>query len=218
MKAFDRFRTARREVYERLFSAKALCITGLIIMPALLFSPSTLVRVIQFLFFWFLAWLAGKKNNPLLTISVILGITAFNLIIPYGQVLFFIGRFRITDGALAAGIRRAVTLEALIMLSRSTIRPDLKIPGLFGELIGESFRIFALLMNQKRRITRKNLIADIDSLLFELCTDVPQAPRPGLEGTSAEGKPAGTKPLGYLILAVVAFLSWLPMLLFIRLP
>jgi heptaprenyl diphosphate synthase len=182
-------------------------------MPALLFNPSTLLRVILFLFFWFLAALAGKKNNPLLTILVILGIVAFNLIIPYGRVLFSVGPFKITQGALAAGIHRGVTLEALIMLSRLAIRPDLRIPGLFGGLIGESFRVFALLMNQKRRITRKTLIADIDRLLFELSNDAQAAAEPdaGMAPNAGAAKPTRTKPAGYVILVVVVILSWVLM-------
>jgi heptaprenyl diphosphate synthase len=206
VKLFDQFRSSRRQVYEELLSARALCIAGFLIMPALLFNPNILFRVFQFLFFWFLSWLSGKKNNPFFTFLVILGIVIFNLIIPYGQVLFSIGVFNITSGAFMTGIQRAVTLEGLIMLSRFTIRQDLKIPGLFGELIGESFRIFAVIMDTGQHITRKNLIADIDRLMLELSS------------YTAESKPAvvlahGTKPVGFVILAAVVILSWLPWVL-----
>jgi hypothetical protein len=204
VKQFDQFRSRRRQVYEKLFSARVLCITGFLIMPALLFNPVVGFRILQFLFFWFLAWLSGKKNNPLFTFLVVLGIVIFNLIIPYGQVLFSIGVFKITFGALMTGIQRAVTLEGLIMLSSFTIRQDLKIPGLFGELIGESFRIFAVIMNQKQDITRKNLIADIDRLMLELSGDNAE------NSQSAVNLVSGTKPAGFAILAVVVILSWLP--------
>jgi heptaprenyl diphosphate synthase len=207
-------RQIRRKAYEDLFGPNALAAAGLAIMPALLFNPSTTNRVLLFLFFWFLAWLAGKKNNLLLTLSVILGIVAFNLIVPYGRVLFTVGPLKITQGALIAGIHRAVTLEALIMLSRLTIRSDLRLPGLFGELIGESFRVFAILMNQKRRITGKTLIADIDGLLFELSDDartISQSDEEIAMNTDAD-KPVKTKPVGYVILGVMVILSWVPMI------
>ena len=203
MKQLERFREKRWQVYNNLFGAKALCIAGLIIMPALLLNPIALLRIPQFFFFWFLAWLAGKKNNPLFTMLIIFSIIAFNLVIPYGAVIYTIGVFRITAGALATGIQRAVTLEGLIMLSRITIRHDLKIPGLFGELIGESFRIFSVIMNQRQHITRKNLMADIDRLMIELSGD-------GGEALQPASPAARTKPLGFVILAVVAILSWLP--------
>ena len=200
MKFFEDLRVKRQKVYEGLFGAKALCITGLIIMPAFLLNHIGVFKIFLFLFFWFLAWLSGKKNKPLFTILIILFIVAFNLIFPYGESLFSIGAFRITDGALARGISRAVTLAGLIMLSRITIRHDLKFPGLFGELISESFRLFAVIMNQKQRITRKNLIADIDRMMIDLSsaeiprTDTPPASR--------------TKPAGFVILAFVTLWPW----------
>jgi heptaprenyl diphosphate synthase len=203
VKQFDQFRSKRRQVYEELFSARALFIAGFLVMPALLFNPVVMSRVFQFIFFWFLAWFSGKKNNPIFTLLVMLGIVIFNLIIPYGQVLYSIGVFKITSGALETGINRAVTLEGLIMLSRFTIRQDLKIPGLFGELIGESFRVFALIMNQKQRITRKNLIADIDRLMLDLSAETYAFPHP----TAAASH---TKPAGFVILAVLVIMSWLP--------
>ena len=224
MKCFDRFRTRRRRAYERLFSARALCIAGLLAMPSLHFNPFPMLRVAQFLFFWFLCWLAGKKNNPFITVTVIMGITAFNLIVPYGRVLYSIGTFNITLGALLAGIQRAVTLGGLIMLSRLSIRPDLKIPGGFGALISESFRFFAIIMDSKKRITRKNLIDDIDRLMVDLsneneedrgtAADVFQ--RPVTHANAPEQTPkheaiaaAQTKTSGFIILAFVVILSWL---------
>jgi len=216
-----------------------LCIAGLLAIPGMLFNPFLLFRIAQFLFFWFLCWLAGKKNNPLITILVILGITAFNLIVPYGQVIYAIGAFRITSGALMTGIHRAVTFGGLIMLSRLSIRRDLKIPGVFGELIGESFRFFAQIVDSKKRITRKNLIEDIDRLMIELSEERTQEARTELSADpfpsrnteepvnqrslSFEDKSFAnqetfpladrTKALGFVILAIVTAISWLPLVL-----
>jgi len=189
----------RREFYENFFSAKALFIAGLAIIPSLVFNPSTETRVIQFLFFCLLVWFSGKKINPLFTILIIVFITAFNLIIPYGRVLFSIGSFKITSGALKAGIHRAVTLEALVMLSKVSVRQDLKIPGAFGEILGESLRIFSVMMSKKNRITVRNFIADIDSLLLELGEE---------EHESRPVNEARTKLVGFVILGVVVVLSW----------
>jgi heptaprenyl diphosphate synthase len=209
MKLLERFRQKRQRAYEQLFSARALAIAGLVMMPALLFNPSILFRILLFLSFWFLAWLCGKKNKPLITISIVLFIVVFNLIVPHGQILFTIGAFRITSGALLLGIHRAVTLAGLIMLSRVTIRPDLKLPGLFGELIGESFRIFAIIMNNKHRITRKNLIADLDQLLTDLSGGTGSGAPLLDSGQTLRASATRTKPAGFVILAVVALLAWL---------
>jgi len=189
-----------------------LCLTGIIIIPALLFNPSTTLRVFQFLFFWLLAWLFGKKNNPLVTLILFMFITAFNLVIPFGRVLFSIGIFKITSGALETGIHRAATLLGLVMLSRFTIRRDLKIPGAFGELLGETFGILALLTEKKLRVGNwRNLIGDIDRLMLDLSKDVTEtgSPAPAI----AESRCGGSrrKTAGLVILAIITILSWLPM-------
>jgi len=192
----------RAGIYYNLFSAKVLFITGLLIMPALLFNSSTEFRVVQFLFFWFLAFLCGKKTNPIITLFIIVFIVMFNLIIPYGRVLYSIGSFKITSGALTAGIHRAVTLSALVMLSRVTIREDLKIPGIFGEILGESLRIFSNLMNRKIHKNGKNIFTEIDNLMIELSGEE-VLPLPIVHTTK-------TKPVGYVILIIAVILSWLP--------
>jgi heptaprenyl diphosphate synthase len=206
---FEQFRVKRQEIYERTFSAGALCITGAVIMPAFLFNPNTKFRVIQFVFFLFLVWLSGKKNNPFFTLLAAAGIVAFNLIIPYGRVLFSIGSFKITAGALTAGIHRAVTFEGLIMLSKVMIRQDLKIPGVFGELLSESLRIFSCLIDRKQRITGRNLIVEIDRLMLELSGE--ELPCPAVSKRQ-------TGPAGYIILAIVIFLSWFPLIEQVWLP
>lgn len=194
----------RQEVYESIFGARTLFAAGLIIMPALLFNPSTEYRVLQFLFFGFLVWLSGKKTHLLFTIMIIASITAFNLIVPYGRVLLSFGAFKITAGALKAGIHRAVTLQAFVMLSRASIRQDLKIPGAFGELLGESLRIFSVMTSRKYRIKSGTFIADIDRMLLELSEEeIPQA----------AVSEACTKPAGYVVLAIVIVLSWFPLLI-----
>jgi heptaprenyl diphosphate synthase len=143
-------------------------LAGFLAMLVLLFIPSTAARALLFLLFWFLAWLFKKNPRPLFTVLVILGIVFFNLLMPYGRILFSLGTFKITSGALKTGIHRAVTVEGLIMLSRLTIRPDMKIPGLFGELLSDTFTYFAVIMSRKERIRGKNIITALDNLLIEL--------------------------------------------------
>lgn len=175
-------------------------------MPALLFNPGTWGRAVQFLLFWALSVLAGKKNNPLTIILVILGITAFNLCVPYGQVLFSLGAFSITSGALLSGFRRGVTLEGLFILSRLTIRQDLRLPGGFGELTGEAFRILSLITERKYRLRTDNIIAGIDDLMLEL-----SAPEALTETSPSVGEQKKHSPLlGILILGAAVIAAWLP--------
>ena len=193
--------------FENNISAKALFIAGLLMIPALLFNPSTELRILQFLFFWFLIWFSGKKINVLLTILVIVFIVTFNLIIPYGKVLFSIGGFKITSGALTAGLHRAVTFEALVMLSNFCIRKDLQLPGAFGKLLSDSFYIFSVMMGGKYRITGKNFIVEIDNMMMELS---------GEEFPEADIEKQKTKPVGIVVLTIIVILSWLPYAFFIK--
>jgi len=196
---------SRIEVYENIFSAKALFIAGLLIMPALLFIPSTGYRCYQFVFFCILVLLSGQRINFLITFPIIMFIIVFNLIIPYGRVLFSFGAFKITSGALQAGVHRAFTLQSFVMLSKLTIRKDLKIPGAFGELLCESLHIFSAIINKKYVIPKKNFLVKIDNLMLELSEITLPAP---------DEKIIKTTPKGFLILALVVILSWLPYYIF----
>jgi heptaprenyl diphosphate synthase len=97
------------------------------------------------------------------------------------------------------------------MLSRLSIRRDLKIPGGFGELIGESFRYFALIMASKHRITRKNLMHDIDRLMMELSEDEATLPEPEHSQEFGRGLSSSTSTQGLIILCVLGILFWLPL-------
>jgi len=196
---------SRLEFYENVFSAKALFAAGLLIMPALLFIPSTGYRCYQFVFFCILVLLSGQKINFLITFPVIMFIIVFNLIIPYGRVLFSLGAFKITSGALQAGVHRAFTLQSFVMLSKLVIRRDLKMPGAFGELLCESLHIFSVIINKKYNIPKKNVLVEIDNLMLELS---------GVTLPAPDEKIIKTKPIGFVILSLAVILSWLPYYIF----
>jgi heptaprenyl diphosphate synthase len=190
--------------FQELFSSRDLCIAGFFMTAAFLANPSVLVRCLQFLLFWVFAGLGGKKNNPLLTFSVMLGIVFFNLLVPYGRVLAEIGPLRITQGSLLGGIRRAVTLEGLIMLSRASIRPDLRFPGFFGALMGESIRIFGEISRRKGALTRKGFIEGLDRLMETLSAEGELSGEGGREEGPPNPERRGT---GIILLAAAVLLT-----------
>jgi len=197
---------SRLEFYENNFSAKMLFLAGMLIMPALLFVPSTGYRCFQFVFLCFLVLLSGKKINFMIMFPIIMFIIVFNLIIPYGRVLFSFGMFKITSGALKAGVHRAFTLQSFVMLSNLAIRRDLKIPGALGELLCESLHMFSVIMNKKYVIPKNNVLAEIDNLMLELGHVTLPA---------QDEKIIKTKPAGFIILFVVVILSWVPAVFFL---
>ena len=216
------FREARESFIRKTFSPGELAVLGLCMMPAMLLNPDVCGRAIQFLFFWALAWLSGKKTRPLITILVMAGIVFFNLLVPYGEILFSLGPINITLGALKTGIHRAVTLEGLFMLSRACVSPYLALPGAFGGILGESFRVFSRLAEERKTVGGRNWLERIDELLVASlsmppgCGDSGTGTKktPGENGkfpdpSRPQGSPYGPK----IILAVIAILAWLPFLL-----
>jgi len=158
----------RIDLSYRLFNSRDLFIAGLLCIPALVFSHNLYFRAVLFLYFYVFAWVQGKRNSLVMTLFISASIVFFNLLVPYGKVLFQLGGFKITQGALLSGLEKAITLEALIMLSKTSIRSDLHLPGNFGSLIAESFQIFEELLAQKKQFDWKKPIESIDLVLISL--------------------------------------------------
>jgi heptaprenyl diphosphate synthase len=223
-------REARRLRWDRCFRGPELIIAGLVALLLFLFNPSTLGRSLQFLFFWFCAWLSGRNNRPLITLSVIAGVALVNLLVPYGRVLAEFGPLHITAGSLLDGLRKGITLEGLLMLSSTVIRVPppsgvsapsgagggIPVPSgpalfrraaLFGRFLGESLSIFAVLRESGGSIRPAHFIDDVDSLLVEM------AGRPVPVGGGERGEPPGPARrrlvLGLLITAALALLPLL---------
>lgn len=153
---------------DRIFSPVFLFIAGLVLMLIFLFTRSLKWQIIQFAVYTFLALLSGKKLKPLFTLLVMAGIVAGNLLAPFGKILYSLGPFRITEGALFSGLRRALTLEGLFMLSAAFIRPGLRFPGFFGSLLARTFGIFSLMQEKKTHFKKGHIVEEIDNLLLDL--------------------------------------------------
>jgi heptaprenyl diphosphate synthase len=222
-------RERRREQWKRLFRSEDLFIAGLCIMLLFLFTSSLIFKALQFLFFWFLMALSGKKSRPLTVFLVMLGVVLGNLLVPYGKILAEWGPLQISQGALLTGLHRALTLEGLVLLSGTFIRADLRLPGAFGALLGESFRLFALLRKRKKSIRPKRVIEGIDQLMMELDQDsTAGGPWPGSPDApdapeSGGAMPAQRRAVSVSLLALMAlvcallaladepaFLQWAP--------
>lgn len=203
------FRDKRVSLSLHLFSSLDLFVAGLLCIPALVFTHNLYLRSFLFLYFYGFVWFQGKRNSLFMTLFIIFSIIAFNLLVPYGKVLFKIGTFKITQGALLAGLEKAVTLEGLIMLSKATIRSDLHLPGTFGSLISESFQIFEELLAMKKNFDWKRPIESIDSMLLELSDTRRQS---ATEDSSA--KQGRKRVIGKTLLGIQVAAVWLFMFLY----
>ncbi|MDR2481924.1 MAG: Gx transporter family protein [Spirochaetaceae bacterium] len=140
---------------------------GFLLSVTILFISSPLIRMAMFLLFWVFAAFKKKSGNPFITILFFLSVALFNLIAPYGKIIAICGPFVITEGALLQGISKAAAVEGLVMLSRTVIPENFMLPGYFGNIVGESFRLLRIIIEEKKNITMKNFIGGIDSILIK---------------------------------------------------
>ena len=75
---------------------------------------------------------------------------------------------RITQGALIEGIEKALTFEGLMMLSKASIAPGLKLPGRIGRIVAASFVYYDRIVEYKGRIKASSLSRDADDLMLRV--------------------------------------------------
>jgi heptaprenyl diphosphate synthase len=197
---------AKRPLPDRLagISGNARFAGGLLLTALFLVNPSTPLRACQGILFCVYAHLAGKRNNYAATLIMVLGIVGVNLLVPYGRILLAFGPLRISEGALIGGLRKAISLEALIMLSRAMIKPGLRLPGSLGALLAETFRLLEGIRQRRGAIRPGRIIQGIDEVLMELGQADLDSPAPNREEKPEAGR--GRALLGG-ILALTAALS-----------
>jgi hypothetical protein len=149
-------------------SAQALFICGAMLFPPFLLQQDLVIRAFVIVLFMLLNVLAGKRVRLLQFAAVSAGIVLFNLVIPTGRVLVMTLGLPVTEGALKSGLMKATAMTGLIVLSQFSIRPDLRLPGRIGGLVGRSLLYFEAIMNERRKIDRKDIIGSIDAILLSV--------------------------------------------------
>jgi hypothetical protein len=140
---------------------------GMIMMLIFLLFESLIFRSAMTALFLVLVLLAGKKILWKNYILLIFFITFFNLLTPWGEVLFTLGPLDITGGALNSGLLKGITFTGLILISLTSIKKGLQIPGKLGGIIGKVFYYFERIFEQKHRLKRHDLIGTLDEILME---------------------------------------------------
>jgi heptaprenyl diphosphate synthase len=146
---------------------------GLLLSAFILFVEAPLTRTVLFLVFLLAAIVTGKAGKLIFTLIFFTVIVFFNALLPYGRVIWRIGVFSLTEGALLQGIGKAATVEGLVMLSRVTVSPRLRLPGRAGALLAEAFTLLNRLLERKKTIHAKTFISDIDRVLGEIAPPLP---------------------------------------------
>jgi hypothetical protein len=107
-------------------------------------------------------------------IIVFFSIVLFNLFPPYGRILLKIGPFAVTQGALLSGLRKALMLQGLVVISKLIMKRPLHIRGFWGGLLSASFAVLGRLNDGKTRLasaegrpSAKTFIERLDAVLLD---------------------------------------------------
>lgn len=201
-------RSGRAERSRRLFDPYALAAAGLAVAAALLFQPRLAPRAGILAGAMAFSWVTGRKVPVLGTALVIAGIIGANLLVPVGRVLASWGPIRVTETALMEGLEKAVTFEALIYVSKATIRSDLRIPGRAGNLIGSALRCYERILETRIKLKRTTFFRDLDEILLGIYSEELFVDR-----NRPSRVPAGRGSAGTVLLVLAAAAAWVPYLL-----
>lgn len=165
-------RPERRERWEAAFDPTRLALTGVVLSVALLFQNSIAVRMALLAGAALAAWLSGRRLSPLTTAFVMAGIIGANLLVPIGRKLAAIGPLAITEIALNDGIRKAVTFEALMFISKACLGSNLRLPGKFGAFFAEALRGYDRILEQKAKVKLNGFLTIIDNILLSVYDEI----------------------------------------------
>lgn len=119
-----------------------------------------------------------KRTGWLSLLFLTLGVTLFSLLTPEGKLLWQFHGFRITSGALEAGLFRAGILIFLQLLSKLIISSKTKLPGKAGAFVNQVFGIYEKLTASKipytgeKKLKIDRLIKSIDDRLISAWNDL----------------------------------------------
>jgi len=192
-------RAIRGERWEAYFDPRALALAGALVSLAFLFQPLIGMKTALFFLFAAAALASGKKISIFSTVLVSAGIVLVNILVPIGKVLARVGPIAITETALWEGIDKALTFEGLMLISKASIRPGLRIPGRFGAVVASAFVYYDRILEFKVKIRPATLIADADELMLRVW----EAEDPGIPAAAPPGSSFRKKGVAILVASVL---------------
>lgn len=196
-------RPERRERWEAAFSAGPLALTGAALSVCLLLQPSLAARAAFFGFAALAAWASGRRLSPLATILVMAGIVGANLLVPMGKLLARWGPLALYAESLSQGLEKALTFEALVLISKATLSPALRLPGRLGAFFAEALRDYDRILERKAAIRASSFFADVDEVLLSVY-HAGSGTEPGLPSPDGPGRKPGDRYLALASLAAAA--------------
>jgi len=159
---------------------------GLALLACLVFAADWKARGLLAFLGMTLALASGKRVSLGYFAFLVVSVVVFNLFLPVGRVWVTLGPVPITEGAFFLGLGKGMTFAGLVFFSLASISRELRLPGRFGALWGQTFAWYEQLMDQRNALKPRALLMSIDRLLERLYPTRP--------GTAAD-RPANRTPL-----------------------
>ena len=136
-----------------LFFCAVLCLPGILFQRSLAYLWADIALFIALN----LLKKGGIRILPPLIICI--SVVFFNLFTPEGLVLFSLGKFKVTLGAVQNGLHKSGVLLAMVFVSQYAVSRDLNLPGKAGGFLSRVFYYFDAL---SEKAPQQPLYADSD--------------------------------------------------------
>lgn len=173
--AKSRVRIKRRDLLGPLLHPTVRFFWGLSLLACLVFAGGWEARTALALLGATLALAAGKRVSLGYFVFLVASVVVFHLFLPVGKVWFSVGPWPVTEGAFFLGLGKGMTFAGLVFVSLASISRDLRLPGRFGALWGQTFSWYEQLMDQRSALKPRALLMSIDRLLERLYPTRPGA-------------------------------------------
>lgn len=145
-----------------------LCFS-LIFMILLMVVKNLWVQIgIVLLFFVLVLIKRHGKVKWLPSLLILIFVTLFSLCVPFGKVLFSIGTWKITLGALSSGLERSFLLIGMVFISQFMVDKNISLPGKLGFMVESIFLVYDRLVVEKISFKKRNIVEAIDEKLLSL--------------------------------------------------
>jgi len=155
-------------IFDDVIGPETVFIVTMLFFPVFLFLPGLTAVWTAVAAALVLTLLRRGKVLVLPSILVTAGIVLFALLSPFGKVLFQIGSFRITQGALENGLHKSGILAGMVFLSQFAVSPKLHFPGRIGRFLESMFTVFGQLTEKRIPFKPGSIIPSIDGRLCEI--------------------------------------------------
>ncbi len=145
-----------------------LFFSSIICFPTIFFQDNLMFLWANVVLFLILLYLKNGKIRLLPSLIILFSILFFNMLTPTGKIYASIGSFRITEGALEFGLRKAAVLLSMVFISQYAISRSLKLQGKLGFYLENMLYFLDKLTEHKATFNIKKPFSSIDAILLEV--------------------------------------------------